>query len=499
MRIFNASAAGVVAGVLLFGSVGSVSAIEPFDLDNMSLQLQRDIRSTYIVQFQPSVGRTEVQGRANAIAARFQGQLRHTYTRALSGFAIRMNSTAMARLLDSTDLEIARVSRAVIMTVAQSSDNAAPQAKGGNPGKPDSGGGGGSGGGGSSCDQTVGWNITRVTSMNQGSGSSCPIDANGNGLADYSAAALNPVIAPIVCVLDTGVSFHPDLNVVATRFNVSSNSNTFDDVYGHGTHVAGIIGAKANTEGVVGVAPGVEITSIKVLGDDGFGSDFDVIAGIDLALSEGCNIVNMSLGGSVSVALDTAVVNASAGTTGTSYEDCSVFELDENGAEIPTSPLCLPSVTDASNIIFTLSAGNSAANIADFSPARTSTGPDDNIFTIASFGQERKTKIDEWSAFSNYGDDKDSLIGEVDFALPGGKILSTVPGGYDTFNGTSMAAPHMAGLLVRYIIGSGTTFANNTRTNIGNGVIGTAGVVTRVSGFGPFLSDEEDYIIATDK
>lgn len=60
MRIFNVSAAGVVAGVLLFGSVGSVSAIEPYDLSSVSLQYQREVRSTYIVQFQPSVAPSEV-------------------------------------------------------------------------------------------------------------------------------------------------------------------------------------------------------------------------------------------------------------------------------------------------------------------------------------------------------------------------------------------------------------------------------------------------------
>ena len=104
MRALDLSVAGVVASVFLFGSVGSVSAIEPFDLNSVSLQYQREVRSTYIIQFRADVAPSEVQGRANAIAARFQGQIRHTYTRALSGFAIRMNSTAVARLLDADDL-----------------------------------------------------------------------------------------------------------------------------------------------------------------------------------------------------------------------------------------------------------------------------------------------------------------------------------------------------------------------------------------------------------
>ena len=140
MRVFNLGVAGVVASVFLFGSVGGVSAIEPFDLSSVSLQFQREVRSTYIIQFQADIAPSEVQGRANAIAARFQGRIRHTYTHALNGFSIRMNAAAMARLLDADDLGIARISRAVIMTVAQSNDNAANPTKGPPPGK---GGGGG--------------------------------------------------------------------------------------------------------------------------------------------------------------------------------------------------------------------------------------------------------------------------------------------------------------------------------------------------------------------
>lgn len=477
MRNLDSGVVGVVVSVFLFGSVGSVSAIEPFDLNSISLQYQREIRSTYIIQFQDNIAPSEVQGRANAIAARFQGRIMHTYTRALSGFAIRMNSTAMARLMGESDLGIARVSRAVIMAVAQSSDNAAPQAIGNNNGVPHGGGGGNKSK--SSCDQKLGWNIARVTSMTQLDDANCTIEVNGYGLADYSLSAVPSVTAPLVCVLDTGVSEHPDINL-GFQVEVSSNSTTAEDVYGHGTHVAGIIGAIANTEGVVGVAPGVVINSIKVLDDNGYGSDFDVIAGIDLALAEGCDIVNMSLGGPVSLPLDAAVRNASAGTS-------------DDG-------------TTANNIIFTLAAGNSAADIKDYSPARASTGPNDNIFTIASFGQERKTNADLWSSFSNYGawteDAGGNYTGDylVDFVLPGGKVSSTVPGGeYATYNGTSMSAPHMAGLLVRYIVsGKGTTDGSG-RVSINNDVFRTDGFVHHLSKVGRLIiADGANYDIPVD-
>ena len=450
MRMFNLSAAVVVAAVFLFGSVGGVSAIEPYDLDSVPLQYQREVRSTYIIQFQNNIAPSKVQGRANAIAARFQGRIVHTYTLALSGFAIRMNSTAMARLMDADDLGIARVSRGVIMTVAQSSDNANPLARKVRPPKETT----------AECSETLGWNVSRVTPMKQASvADGCLVSGAALGQApiDYSTSTLK------VCVLDTGVSAtHGDLPNV-TQFNKSS-SISLDDNYGHGTHVAGIIGATVNATGVIGVAPGVPITSIKVLGDDGSGSDFDVAAGIELALLKKCDIVNLSLGGSKSEPLDAAIIKASS----------------------------------EGNIVFTLAAGNSSRDIEGYSPARNSTGPKDNIFTIASFGEgndETGNIIDLWSSFSNYGPN-DTNTSMVDFALPGGKILSTVlDNKYATYSGTSMAAPHMAGLIVRYIDGGASTSCNDLsdRRCIGNTPFESHSSVERTLRLGRRVFSSGDY------
>jgi subtilisin family serine protease len=83
-----------------------------------------------------------------------------------------------------------------------------------------------------------------------------------------------------VYIIDTGIQLnHPDLNVVGgVDF---TGKGTADDGNGHGTHVAGIVGAKDNGDYVVGVAPGVELFAVKVLGDDGSGSFSNVIAGVD--------------------------------------------------------------------------------------------------------------------------------------------------------------------------------------------------------------------------
>ncbi len=112
-----------------------------------------------------------------------------------------------------------------------------------------------------------------------------------------------------VAVLDTGISIaHPDLNVVGGwRFYMVSTGppqnrlredDNYDDVYGHGTHVAGTIAALDNDLGVVGVAPLVALYAVKVLDDTGSGTITTVVAGIEWAVNNGIPVLNMSLGSS---------------------------------------------------------------------------------------------------------------------------------------------------------------------------------------------------------
>ena len=108
---------------------------------------------------------------------------------------------------------------------------------------------------------------------------------------------------------------HPDLNVDTARSAnfVSRGRDTKDDGNGHGTHVAGTIGAIDNNIGVIGVAPGAPIVGVRVLNNNGSGSLSDVIAGIDYVAANAApgDVANMSLGGGVSQALDDAVIAAS--------------------------------------------------------------------------------------------------------------------------------------------------------------------------------------------
>ena len=214
-------------------------------------------------------------------------------------------------------------------------------------------------------------------------------------------------------VIDTGIDLtHPDLNVDTVRSrNFVTRETSPNDLNGHGSHVSGTIAAKDNTEGVIGVAAGARLVAVRVLNKRGSGSNSDVIAGVDYVGGAGAlgDVANMSLGGGVSTALDTAVINA------------------------------------ASTVKFALAAGNDGGDANLHSPARVNGV---NIYTIAAFNAVGGA----WASFSNYGKPP------VDYAEPGVNVLSTwKAGGYNTISGTSMATPHMAGLLLLGSIRSGGT------------------------------------------
>jgi subtilisin family serine protease len=208
-------------------------------------------------------------------------------------------------------------------------------------------------------------------------------------------------------ILDTGIDLdHEDLNVNEAlgynAFTKGKDGSSLDDGNGHGTHVAGTIAAVDNNVGVVGVAAGATVVPVKVLDSRGSGSYSGVIGGVDFVAENGADgdVANMSLGGPKSTALNNAVIAAAS-----------------NG------------------IRFTLAAGNESQNANNVSPASAN---GDNIYTISAMRQG-----DNWASFSNYANPP------VDYCTPGVGIESTwKDGGYRTISGTSMAAPHMAGILL---------------------------------------------------
>ena len=204
-------------------------------------------------------------------------------------------------------------------------------------------------------------------------------------------------------VIDTGIDLtHPDLIVDEARSaTFLGGKSTPWDENGHGTHVAGTIAAKDDGVGVVGVAAGATVVSVRVLNRQGSGTNSGVIAGVNYVAANGKrgDVANMSLGGGVSQALDDAVLNASG------------------------------------KVEFALAAGNESDNANNHSPARVNSP---NIYTVSAMREG-----DTWIYFSNFGNPP------VDYCAPGVYIYSTYKdGGYATLSGTSMATPHVAGLLL---------------------------------------------------
>jgi subtilisin len=224
-------------------------------------------------------------------------------------------------------------------------------------------------------------------------------------------------------VIDTGVSSTTaDLNVDTQRgFNWINNSSNAEDDNGHGTHVAGTIGALVNNYGVVGVAPGTRIIPLKVLDANGSGSLSYSVSAVNYALQ----MINAP-GSPVTSA--NAVVNLSLGAKTTTYKslDSAIYNASKYGLR------------------FAIAAGNSGSDVDGFTPART--GNDANVYTVSAV--DNAYRMPSWSNWDKLaGSDK---VDNIDFATPGVDVLSlSNRSGYlARMSGTSMASPHMAGLLL---------------------------------------------------
>ncbi len=236
-------------------------------------------------------------------------------------------------------------------------------------------------------------------------------------------------------IIDTGIdpnwatSRVPELNIQTSlcRNYTTKTLSAWADGNGHGTHVSGIIGAKNNSIGVVGVAPGAKLVAVRVLNSNGSGTYAQVIAGINYVATAAAtgDVANMSLGGGASTTLDNAVIAAST-----------------YGGKV---------------ITFCLAAGNNGADASNYSPARAN---GDYIKTIAAFSSSG-----QFASWSNYGQPP------VDLAAPGVGILSLVlyksRTNTATWDGTSMATPFATGIFVANqgtINTSGTVSRSGTDT-----------------------------------
>ena len=226
-----------------------------------------------------------------------------------------------------------------------------------------------------------------------------------------------------VAVLDTGVQTdHPDLKsnlwentkdpsngrdddgngVIDDRFggDVVDGKGSGEDKHGHGTHVAGIIGARGNNDrGIAGLCWSVKIVAVRVLDADGRGTWSQEIAGIDYAISAGAKVINASFGGPT----DSEIVRD------------AIQRAKSKG------------------VLLVAAAGNDSVN-ADKTPTFPAAYPDSNILSVAATNSK-----DKLASFSNFG------AKTVDLAAPGDRIASTfLKSDYAYMSGTSMAAPYVA-------------------------------------------------------
>lgn len=266
----------------------------------------------------------------------------------------------------------------------------------------------------------------------------------------------------VIAIIDTGIDYnHPDLknNMWVNTAEIpgdgidNDGNGYIDDVHGwnaegdsgnpmdgngHGTHCAGTIGAEHNDFGVAGVMANVSLMGIKFLSDSGSGSLADAIVAIDYATAMNVDLMSNSWGGGgYSKALEDAIKAA-----------------NDKG------------------ILFVAAAGNESNN-NDTRASYPATYPVDNVISVASH-----TAQDELSSFSCYGKRT------VHIAAPGSNVLSTTPKDtYSVFSGTSMATPHVSGVLGLLLSHEGRLPVLEVKERMmGTSVPGTAYKKTTVSG-----------------
>ncbi|AXG99312.1 S8 family peptidase [Deinococcus wulumuqiensis] len=259
------------------------------------------------------------------------------------------------------------------------------------------------------------WGLDRVDQRN------LPLD--GNYVYGSTASGVKAYI------IDTGINTsHTNFGGRAVWGTNTTGDGKNYDCQGHGTHVAGTVGS-----GTYGVAKGVSLIAVKVLGCDGSGTNSGIIAGINWAVSNkgsAAAVANLSLGGGASQATDDAVNSAAA-----------------------------------KNLIMAVAAGNENQNACNVSPARAA-----SAITVGS-----TTRTDARSSFSNYGSC-------LDLFAPGSDITSTWIGSTtatNTISGTSMATPHVAGAAALLIAAGNTTNSAVTSALLNNA---TTGKVTGANG-----------------
>ena len=307
------------------------------------------------------------------IATKHRAKLVRSYNNVLRGFVVRADDKSLARLL--ADPRVAYVEEDGIMSISATQTNAT-------------------------------WGLDRVDQRDLPLNQTYNYDTTASGVHAY--------------VIDTGLlGTHSQFtNRVGNGYGAISDGRGTTDCNGHGTHVAGTVGGST-----YGVAKGVTIHPVRVLGCDGSGSFSGIIDGMDWVASNHTKpaVANMSLGGGATQSVDDAV-----------------NRLHNAGVTV------------------VVAAGNNNASACNYSPARAA-----NAITVGS-----TTNTDARSSFSNFGSC-------LDIYGPGSNILSawhTSSTATNTISGTSMASPHVAGVAAIYLANN----PNATPTQVRNAIVNNA-------------------------
>jgi subtilisin family serine protease len=355
------------------------TAVVPDRVNAARTALQND----YIVTFRDD--EADPEGQANGMVKAHGGSLKHVYRYALKGFAVANLPDGAVAALQRIP-RVTRVERDGIVTIDDTED------------------------------PTPSWGLDRIDQHNLPLNNSYTYPNDGSGVTAY--------------IIDTGIRFdHQEFGGRATTgYDAVTSGGTAADCNGHGTHVSGTVGGAT-----YGVAKGVNLVAVRVLGCNGSGTTSGVIAGIDWVTAHHTAnaVANMSLGGGASATLDDAVTRSIN-----------------------------------SGVTYAVAAGNDNANACNTSPARTPAALTVGATTIT----------DARASFSNFGSC-------VDINAPGVNITSawnTSSSATNTISGTSMATPHVTGAAAVFLSAKNGATPGAVASALING--STTNVLTGLSG-----------------